>query len=486
MSATTDNMEYIFSPGSVAFVGATEAKMKWGFVILNNLVSGDYRGKIFPINPGHDEIMGMRCYPSVRDIPGQVELAIFTVPSSSVLASLDDCAEKGVKAVVVISAGFKELGGRGSALEAEMVTKAAAAEIALVGPNGQGVCCPANRFYPWMPLFYPPEGPIGFVCQSGNILNMTIGHCLDSGFGVSKAVSSGNEAMLKTEDYLSFLGEDPETEVIVSYLEGIENGRRFLDLAGEVTRKKPVVLLKGGRTQSGNMAASSHTGALAVGDRLFRSACSQAGITVTESIEETGLTASSFVGRPLPRGKRVGIITGGGGLGVIAADSCVENGLEVTPLSRETLDRIGKYLPDYWVPGNPIDLVAGLDLTVIKPILEVLMNSGEVDSVLMIFIEAPRSKGLEMEDPGKRGYDLTEIWDAVTSQLVVSLEETYDLMWELDLPLYIACNFDEVSRRSPGRKPGEVSAMLYRKVEFACRAISAMARYREYRENQST
>lgn len=480
-----DKLEYVFDPGSVAFVGATQAKVKWGFIVLNNLISGDYQGKIYPVNPAHGEIMGLRCYQSVAEIPAYIDTAIFTVPAAAIPESLAECARKGVKAAIVISAGFKELGGSGEDLEKEMVSIARKAGIALVGPNGQGVCCPSNNFYPWMPLFYPPKGPIGFVCQSGNILNMTIGHALDSGFGVSKAVSSGNEAMLKKEDFFHYLGGDPQTEVIVSYVEGVEDGRRFLGLSREVTLSKPIVLLKGGRTSSGVSAARSHTGAMAVSDRLFEDACSQAGIILVDTVEEAGVTASSFVGRPLPRGNRVGIITGGGGLGVLAADACSDNGLEVARLSDQTLSRVGRHLPEYWVPGNPIDLVAGLDLSVIKPILEILMKSGEVDSVLLIFIESPRSKGLNLQETGGRGLDLSMVWDAVTSEVVVQLEDMHEVMWDLGLPIYVACNFDEFLPEDRKPQPGKTRTMMYSKVVAACRAMGAMVRYQAYRESHS-
>lgn len=480
MTPNLDNLEYMFNPGSVAFVGATEGKPKWGFIILNNLVSGGYEGRICPVNPGHAEIMGMECYPSVADIPGEVDLAVFTVPATAVVSGMDDCATKGVKAALVISAGFKELGDEGAGLESELVRKAEAAGIVLVGPNGQGVCCPENRFYPWMPIFYPAQGAIGFVCQSGNILNMLIGHSLDSGFGVSKGISSGNEAQLKTEDFLAYLAGDPDTDVIVSYLEGVEDGRRFLELSRETTRRKPVVLLKGGRTDAGVRAATSHTGAMAVSDRVFEDACGQAGITVADSIEDAGLTASSFVGRPLPRGRRVGIVTGGGGLGVIAADACSEQGLEVAPLSTGLLEAIGSDLPDYWVPGNPVDLVAGLDLSIVKPILETLMRSGEVDSVMLIMVESQRSKGVNIKETGGRGYDLSAMWNMTTSKLIGYLEEMYGLMWELEVPLYVTSNFDEFLDEESST-PGEKRVMMFGDVESACRAISAMARYHEYR-----
>jgi len=479
LTARLENLDYVFNPRSIAFVGATQAKIKWGFVVFNNLVAGGYEGKIYPVNPGHKELLGMPCYPSVRDVPGDVDLAVFTVPAAAVLSAIDDCAAKGVKAALVISAGFGELGPEGAAREAELVRKAEEAGMVLVGPNCQGACCPANHLYPWMPLFYPKEGSVGVVCQSGNILNMMIGEALDAGFGVSKAVSSGNEAQLKTEDYFAYLAGDDATDVIAAYIEGVDDGRRFFEMSREAARRKPVVVLKGGRSQAGMKAASSHTGALAVSAGVFESACRQAGLVVARTIQEAGVIASSFVNRPLPRGKRVGIVTGGGGLGVIASDACTEAGLEIPALSAKTLDAMSAMLPEYWVPGNPVDLVAGLDLRVVQPILEMLLTSGEVDSVMFIFIESQRSKGIVATDSGMEGVDLSAIWDMMTGTLSGYLRELYAKSSEVGVPLYVASNFDRVGDSKPGMLGGGDNPMVYLNVESACTAIAAMANYAE-------
>jgi acyl-CoA synthetase (NDP forming) len=479
--ARLDNLDHLFNPRSVAFVGATQAKIKWGFIVFNNLLAGGYAGKVYPVNPGHQEILGLRCYPSIRDVPGEIELAIFTVPAKQVLATIEDCKDKGIKAGLVISAGFGELGDEGMALQAELLKKAGEAGMVLAGPNGQGVCCPQNSFYPWMPLFYPRAGSVGVICQSGNILNMIIGEVLEAGFGVSKGVSSGNEADLKTEDYLSYLARDPATEVMVAYIEGIEDGRRFLELSREAAQRKPVVVLKGGRTSAGMKAASSHTGAMAVESQMFESACRQAGLVVEHTIEQAGITASSFVNRPLPKGRRVGIVTGGGGLGVIAADACTDRGLEIARLSSATLGEIGSMLPDYWVPGNPVDLVAGLDLTVVRPILETLMKCGEVDSVLFIFIESQRSKGISVVDAGGLGVELGALWDMMTQKLSEYLRELYGLANECGVPLFVSSNFDRVSDGVPATLGGGDNPMVYEDVESACAAIAAMADYSRFR-----
>ena len=377
MDGRLRGLDHAFNPRSIAFIGASENVRKWGFLILNNIITGGYGGALYPINPGRETILGLPVYASVLDVPGDVDLAIFTVPARMVLSALDDCIAKGAKAGLVITAGFKELGAEGAEMEKEMVRKAHDAGMVLIGPNCQGICCPRNRLYPWMPiLFHPAPGKVAFVAQSGNILNMLVERTVSAGLGVSMAVSSGNEADMETEDFYSYFETTRTRSSCPTWRS--KNGRAFIGrpapFAPQAHRG-----LKGGRTQSGVSAARSHTGSMAVSEKLFEAACRQAGIVTTSTIEEAGITAASFVGRPLPAGKRVGIITGGGGLGVIAADYCTEIGLDVVQLSSKTLDELEKLLPDWWVPGNPVDLVAGLDFTILKPVIEILMKSGDVD-----------------------------------------------------------------------------------------------------------
>jgi len=484
METRLKNLDYAFNARSIAFVGATEQMGKWGFLILNNLITGGYEGKIHPVNPGRDTILGLRAYPTVRDIPDDVDLAVFTVPARLVPGALDDCVSKGVKAGVVISAGFRELGGEGADMERELVRKAREGGMVLIGPNCQGICCPGNKLYPWMPiLFHPPRGKVAYVSQSGNILNMLIGRAANAGFGASKGVSSGNEADLRTEDYFSYFLEDQETEVIVSYIEGVNDGRRFIERAREAASRKPIVALKGGRTSSGISAARSHTGAMAVSEKLFESACRQAGITLTWSIDEAGITAASFVNRPLPKGKRVGIVTGGGGLGVIASDVCSEEGLDIVKLSPRTLERIGRHMPDWWAPGNPVDLVAGLDFTIIKPVIEILMTSGEVDAVMFLWIGAPRREKPVISGHG--GVDISGVWDMIHNHFREYAGELYDLTQELGVPLYVASNVQPADLADSDDEGDEGYLMVYDSVESACRAIRAMASYNEFKQSQS-
>ncbi len=469
------NLDYVFNPRSIAFVGATESMRKWGFIIFNNILSGGYEGNLYPVNPGREKVMGFRAYPSVRDIPGEVDLAVFTVPAKNVVETIDDCVAKGVKAGVVISAGFKELGGRYENLEAELTAKARAGGMVLVGPNGLGIGSPSCKLYSWMPNFYPPAGNVAVVSQSGNVQNMLINEVIKHGFGISKAVSSGNEADLKVEDYFTYFANDPSTNVIMSYIEGISAGRRFVERTRAAASKKPIIVLKGGRTQSGVSAAKSHTGAMAVSNQLFDAVCRQIGIVQAPTIEDVGIIAASFINRPLPRGRRVGILTGGGGLGVIAADVCSEEGLEVVKLSPQTLDKIGKLMPGWWVPGNPVDMVAGLNFSSINPILEILMTSGEVDAILVIFIGPPRIKAARIPVSDK-GLDLRKAWDAMTKQYSAYAQKLLELMHQLNIPLYIVSNFepDEMIKIEDGKQ-----MVTYPTIQSGCRALGAMTRYYE-------
>ncbi len=468
------HLDYVFSPRSIAFVGATENPTKWGFIVFNNLLMGGYDGDLYPVNPGRESIMGHTCYPSVAAIPGDVELVVFTIPAKEIPEVMDECVAKGIKAALVISAGFKELGEEGALLEREMVEKARAGGMVLVGPNGQGICCPKCRLFPWMPLLYPAAGHVALVSQSGNILSMMVAELHHFGFGVSKAISSGNEADAKIEDYLEYLTHDPDTDVIIAYIEGVPDARRFFAKARELTKRKPIVVVKGGRTQSGVAAARSHTGAMAVSADIFEAACRQAGLARAETIEEAACLAAGFINRPLPRGRRVGIITGGGGLGVMASDACTEAGLEIVKLSEKTLAEIGRNLPDWWVPGNPVDLVAGLDLTIIPPVIETMMRSGEVDSVFFIFVTPRRASGLGPPHV-ERGLDLRAAWDMVYSKMVEKFNEMHKPMLARGVPLYVVSTLQE---SEAGNGPEvETSLAVFDTVEMGCRAIAAMADY---------
>jgi acyl-CoA synthetase (NDP forming) len=475
MEQGLENMDYIFHPRSIAFVGATETVMKWGFIVFFNLKLGGYEGKLYPVNPGRDKVQGHKAYPSVRDIPGEVDLAIFTIPAKSVPGAIDDCVAKGVKAGLIISAGFKEKGGEFRDMEAELVQKARAGNMVLVGPNCNGISCVEENLFPWFVPVFPPLGRVGVVSQSGVITDIMTGIAVNSGFGVSKTVSSGNEAYLKSEDYYTYFSDDPTIDVVVSYVEGISDGRRFIEKARAAAAKKPIIVVKGGRTEYGMNAAGSHTGAMAVKSELFDSMCRQTGLIRARNPEEAGTLAVSFLNRPLPRGRRVGIITGAGGIGVLASDVCYDEGLTLVRLTDETLQRIGKHMPDWWVPGNPVDFVAGLNFQNIKPVTEILMRSGEVDAIIMLMGGPPRSRPSAAQVKDKKTPGIHGAMKGFSKMLKPMYETIYELSRELNVPIY--------GSGGPIQEDEEFNAekdfSRYSSVEIACRAVRVMADYWE-------
>ena len=386
MNERIDAMEHVFSPRSIAFVGASNNIGKWGGIIFSNLLMGGYEGDIYPVNPRESEVQGHKAYKSVLDIPGEVDLAIFTVPAAAMPDIISQCVEKKIRAGIVITAGFSELGDEGKSLQKDMVARAMAGNMVLVGPNGQGVSVPGKKLHPWMPLFKPDAGVIGIASQSGNVSTALSESLSEFGFGCSKVVSAGNCADLGWPDYLEYFRNDPDTQVVLLYIEGIEDGRKFLAAAKRTSLEKPVVLLKSGRTPAGSGAAASHTGVLAGSDEIFTASCAQAGVVRVNTVEEAAFAAASFVTTPLPRGKRVGIVTGGGGYGVIAADAATELGLELVAFSDETIEQLKRHLPPWWAPNNPVDMVAGLGYGGPKELVPILMESGEVDGVILLGI----------------------------------------------------------------------------------------------------
>jgi acetyltransferase len=383
------DLKILFSPQSVAVIGASNQRNKWGYRIIDNLLTAGYSGSIFPINPKEKTICGLTAYTGLAEIPAPVDFAVICVPVAYVPAVFQDCIRKGVRAGFLITAGFGEDSDEGRLMERSLVETAAEGGMVFAGPNGNGLFSTAERFFPVMLPLFPPQGSISMVTQSGNIGASMLTRSIKYNIGFAKYVSSGNEAMIKTEDVIAYYGKDPETEVIFSYVEGIEDGRRFLDVCREVSLKKPIVLFKSGRTQGGASAARSHTGSLAGSDSVFDGACRQAGILRCTHLDQMFDLAVALQVQPLPPGPRIGIITSGGGWGVLAADACEQRGLTVEPLPKKTIQRMDTFMPPWWSKGNPIDLVAGTvddRCRIFQSCIESLFETDAVDAVLLIGI----------------------------------------------------------------------------------------------------
>jgi acyl-CoA synthetase (NDP forming) len=348
-------LDAIFHPGSVALLGASNKEGKVARVLMDRFLEMGFKN-LYPVNPREGEILGLRAYKTITDIPGPVDLAIVLTPTDSAVQAVKECAAKKVKAIVITTAGFGESGERGEEIQQEMVRIARESGSRIIGPNCVGIYCPASKLP--FPLKAGNEpGSVGVVSQSGFFADFLTVTATGNGIKFSKAISCGNESDLTATDFLEYLGEDPETETILAYLEGTKDGRRFFNLAKEISRRKPIILWKGGLTEAGARAAVSHTGSMAGSGPVWEGALRQAGIVRASSFEEVLDYLYAFHFQPLPKGKRVAIISGPGGTAVGTTDVCLKLGLEVPRFSEKTTNRLREAMPP--VGGsisNPVDL----------------------------------------------------------------------------------------------------------------------------------
>ncbi|UCD58283.1 MAG: CoA-binding protein, partial [Candidatus Hydrogenedentota bacterium] len=376
-------LDYIFKPTSLAVIGASNNRQRWGYGTLQGILRAGFRGKIYPINPNEEVVQGLAAYPSVLGVPDEIDLAVFVVKAAQCVKAMDECARKGVKGGVVITAGFAEVGGEGGKMQDEIVGIARREGLRFVGPNCLGIwssavsldCC----FYKT-----PLAGPIGFISQSGTLGEYLLEIALEKGYGFSKFISSGNQADLDVCDYLEYLADDPDTKTIVLYLEGLRDGRKFLEISRKVIREKAIIMYKAGHTSAGVRAAMSHTASLAGNNELFEAACRQAGIIRSFDVLEAFDIAEALAHQPLPRSNRVAIVSGGGGFCVTAADACASFGLELPELDAEAQQRILSLLEDYSPPPrNPVDMIAQKGPISHAEIIEILAQLDYIDGIII-------------------------------------------------------------------------------------------------------
>ncbi|MDP8255361.1 MAG: CoA-binding protein [Candidatus Alcyoniella australis] len=388
MSAQTkqhvNQLDYFFKPRSVAVVGASSQIIKWGSFLMVNMVHGGYQGEIYPVNPKESEIIGRRCYASLLDIEGPVDLVLITVPAKAVGAVIEDCIAKGVPAVVMITSGFSETGDEGTGLEQRLMQRAREGGIRVIGPNTMGILSTEVKLYTSGAPVFPKNGGISMISQSGNLGTQMMAFAEEQGLGINKFIGTGNEGDVDTCELLDYLADDPSTSVIIMYMEGIDEGRRFLASAKRAASIKPVIVLKAGRTRAGQTAASSHTGAMSGSSEVFRAVVRQAGLVEARSPSEMIDLACAFAYLPLPSGDGVGVITLGGGWGVVTADECVETGLRLPELPDELIAQMDALLPPYWSRSNPIDLVGKLDLEVFTTAMRGMAKSGGFSSMIVL------------------------------------------------------------------------------------------------------
>jgi acyl-CoA synthetase (NDP forming) len=387
-------LDKIFFPRSVALVGASDVPGKWGNNILTAILGWSYKGTVYLVNPNKKSILNFPCYPNLQAIPGDVELALFTIPARMIPDGLKDCIAKGIDAAVIISAGFKETGEEGARLEEEIVRIARQGNIAFIGPNTMGVSSPHHSFDAVFTPTAPRPGGLGIISQSGNLGIQIMKWTHHKDIGLALYAGTGNEAILRSSDLLMYMGMRDEVKAIAMYIEGIPNGREFMEIAVEVTKKKPVVVLKAGRSESGSKAAQSHTGSLAGSFAAYRAMFAQAGMNQVNAPTELLNISAAMAHLPIPCSNRVGVMTFGGGWGIITADECEDSGLVLPPLKPEMIRDLDTRLPAYWNRRNPIDVVAEADPDMYLYVIGSLARWNETDSVISLGIVG-RSRFLE-------------------------------------------------------------------------------------------
>ncbi|MFC1883379.1 acetate--CoA ligase family protein [Thermodesulfobacteriota bacterium] len=482
-------LDVVFNPGSVAVIGASNKFGKWGQLILSNIVAGGYKGKIFPVNPGGGTFFGLPVFKDILNIPEAIDLAFITTPANTIPEVLEACGKKGIKGVVLITSGFSETGGEGDKLERRISAICKANGIALVGPNTMGIIRPAAGLFGTGSHTRPRKGTVAFVSQSGNLGLQLIHWAEQQGIGISLFVGSGNEALITSPDYFEWLEADPQTKIIIAYLESVGDGRRFLEISRKINKKKPLIVLKGGRTEVGRAAAASHTGSMSGENEVFKAACRQAGL-INISVPSDLLNLSAgFSSLPLPGGNRVGIVTLGGGWGVVTADECNEKGLQVPTIPDRIVNKIGKYLPPFWSKGNPVDLVGSNNREVPIVAVEELLKWEGIDAVICLGIvgriEVARLSinSTKRVDPSASAEALDELATYISEYENEYVKTMVELMEQYEKPVIgvsLASTGEGTVRPIPGKR---FNGIFFKTPETAVNVLASMVAYRKFLEN---
>jgi acyl-CoA synthetase (NDP forming) len=466
-----------FDPRAIALMGASSNPQKWGFRILANILAGGYSGTLYPVNPKGGTLLGLPVYPSLHRLPGPADLAIISIPAPSVPHALTQCGEAGIRSVIIISSGFSESGPEGAAREQAVASLARAHGIRILGPNTMGVFSAKCRLNALMPPLTPRAGGVSYVSQSGNLGVQMLGWGELRGVGFSKFVSSGNESDIRCEDYLTYFAHDPDTRVIMAYVEGVSDGRRFMEAAEHATRAKPMIVFKSGKAPETRQAVQSHSGSMAGSYTLYRSAFRQKGIIEALRTDTMLDYAAAFLHYPLPKGNQVAIMTRGGGWGVVTADACRDKGLALATLSQETLETMNRVLPPYWSRSNPADLVATLNPEAFPVCLEALIRDEGVDGIIALGAESGnRAQALADKLQQMKVFESTEPIDRRGGPEDIHL--AMDLMHAYGKPVILVSGLSSYAKAvaHDGRE-----TVLFPTPERAAGAMAALWRYSRFR-----
>ncbi len=400
-------MKSFFKPSSVAIIGASAKKGKIGNLVLNNIVYGSgenekkgvlggFKGGIFPINPQVDEISGIKAYDSVIKVPSEVDMAIVCIPPEGVKDAIEDCGKKGVKSVVIITAGFSETGEKGRELEEEVLSTAKKYDIRLIGPNCLGIISPFNNLNATFGDAVPKRGPLSFVSQSGSLCTSVIQYSFEEYLGFSNFISTGNKTDVDDADLIEYFHKDPNTKCIMLYIESLKDARKFFETARKVVRDKPIVAFKSGITEEGVKASSSHTGTIAGSDAAYEAAFRQSGVLRARSLSELFDASRALAYQPVPKGEKIAILTNAGGPGVLAADKAYNLGLKLAELSNDTMKQLDKICPPNWSHRNPVDIIADATAQRYDDSLKILMNVDEIDALIVLLSPNARIEPLNL------------------------------------------------------------------------------------------
>jgi acyl-CoA synthetase (NDP forming) len=388
---TASQLDAMFNPRSIAVVGASSNIKKNGGRLVHYLLKHGYTGKLYPVNPGSDEIMGHPCFPDISSIPDEVDLACLIVRADLTPALLEECARKGVKAAIIYSSGFAEIGEQGRLLQEQVLAAAEKGGIRLCGPNSIGIASPNKKIYTAFGMALqtdkPLPGNIGFVSQSGAMGSSLLSRAWEQGVGFSRWISVGNEADMTIPDFIKFLVNDPDTSVISCFIEGIQNGRSFLEAAQKAKEaRKPLIVYKTGRSTEGQRAVQSHTGAIAGNDQAYKTAFKKSSVIQVENVGELIDVSKAFMQIKSPRGRRMGIVTASGGACSVVADECSLQHLEVPVLSQETQRVLSESIPPFGAVQNPVDVTAELlsKPEMFKQVLQAVSADPSIDAIIVM------------------------------------------------------------------------------------------------------
>jgi acyl-CoA synthetase (NDP forming) len=462
-SEALSSLRPFFRPSSVAVIGASRDPASIGGRLLDSVLKGGFRGPVYPVNPRAAEVAGLRAYPSARELPQAVDLALVAVPRDAVLGVVDDCAARAVRALVVITAGFAEAGGDGRELQQRLAERVRRHGLRLIGPNCLGLLTtdPAARLDATFVLLRPPPGRVAMSSDSGALGLALLATAARLGLGISSFVSVGNRADVSSNDLLEYWEADDLTGVVLLYLESFGNPRRFARIARRVGRRKPVVAVKAGRTSAGRRAAGSHTAALAASDVAVEALFHQTGVIRAETLEEMIDLALALGSQPLPRGRRVAVVTNAGGPAILCADACEAGGLRLPELSPAARARLAAFLPAAAATANPIDLIASATPEQFRRAVEVVLGSGEFDALIVIYVAADLCEG-------------GTVAGAVGAGVAAASRAT-----GTDYPV-LACWMPELAPRTLSLGEGPV-VPCFPYPEAAARVLSKVAAYAEWR-----